>query len=343
MRRIFFSTFFAMTILSSFVLQTSAQIWTPPPSVVMCNYKDSVFVALSEGQNSKVYNFVRENARIDASTAIYNAQINATGKSFRDYSPVTAMIQYREGVLTAFTKVIIDRRYSSRIYWSPSGRNLGDENNGSPIVYEGDSPVTAMLPYKNGVLVALTNVGNKSNWNQIDFYDNWDITKPGKLQTGGRKVDDGESQVTAMISYKNGILVAMNNVLNSPRRYRVHWCDNFDPNGSKTIGQCETVYDGMSPVTAMLPYNNGVPTAFTNNRDEGLGANVVYFSPDGKNLGNQPNNIKYIGTQPVIAFSLRPVSGTRPESIITAFPNWIQLTIKGESLNAGENVYGYPR
>src|SRR5437764_1301289 len=58
-------------------------------------------------------------------------------------SPITAMVLHNGGVLTAFTNAGPN---GYRVHWSPNGQNLGS----GPPVYDGSSPVTAMIPYKGG-------------------------------------------------------------------------------------------------------------------------------------------------------------------------------------------------
>ena len=72
-----------------------------------------------------------------------------------------------------------------RIYFSPNGENLG----GGAVVYDGSSPVTAMIPHEGGVLTAFANAGG--NGHRIWFSPN------------GRGLGDGELRydeppVTAM-------------------------------------------------------------------------------------------------------------------------------------------------
>lgn len=340
MRKSLIYAFLAMTILLIFVPQTDALF--REKSIVMCPYKDSILVALGEGKNYRAYNFEKGLARVEASQIVYEGN-----------SPITAMIPYKEGVLTALTNVE-NKGNLSRIHWSKDGRNLGNAAY-SPVVYEGNSPVTALLPYKNGVIVAMYNVGNRAGWNEIHYYDNWDPTKGDKLQKSDpHTIDAGASEVTAMIAYENGILVAFKNVENNKKLNSVHSCDCFDPNKynakngkSRTIGGCHKVYIGNSPVTAMINYKNGVLTALTNHNN-GENDNRVYFSPDGESVGNQSNtNIRYpyrgiggIANAPVYAFAIRG------DYLLTAFRNWQgidQVVIKSTNvegnLAAGDTVY----
>ena len=83
------------------------------------------------------------------------ARMSAIGGSAVDYyagsSAVTAMIPYKNGVLTAFARGPGDHV----IHWSEDGKKLGG---GSAVdYYAGNSAVKAMIPYKNGVLTAFSN------------------------------------------------------------------------------------------------------------------------------------------------------------------------------------------
>ena len=59
---------------------------------------------------------------------------------------MTAMIPFNGGVLTAFSNASGNPTLH-RIHWSQDGSNPG----GGPVVYEGVSPVTAMVPHAGGV------------------------------------------------------------------------------------------------------------------------------------------------------------------------------------------------
>jgi len=92
---------------------------------------------------------------------------------------------------------------------------------------------------------------------------------------------------------EGGVLTAFSNVAGKGRFYRVHW----SPDG-KGLGKGPIVYEGVSPVTAMIAYGGGVLTAFT--RCEGK-PNLcrIHWSPAGKGLGKGP--IRYEGVSPVTA------------------------------------------
>jgi hypothetical protein len=66
--------------------------------------------------------------------------------------------------------------------------------------YDGSSPVTAMIPYREGVLVAFTHAGGNGNriWYSPD----------GKNLGGGELRYDGGTLVRAMLAYKDGVFTA---------------------------------------------------------------------------------------------------------------------------------------
>ena len=92
-----------------------------------------------------------------------------------------------------------------------------------------------------------------------------------------------------MAPYGSGVLVAYSNA--GGNGYQI-W---FSPNG-RGLGGGQLVYDGSSPVTAIIPYKGGVLTAFTN---AGPNGNRIHWSPNGQNLGGGP--IMYDGGSPVVA------------------------------------------
>jgi hypothetical protein len=185
-------------------------------------------------------------------------------------SPVTAMIAYQGGVLTAFTRT----PGGNRIHWSANGESLGS----GPIRYEGSSPVTAMIGYRNGVLTAFANApgGNRIHWS------------PNGENLGGGPVHyQGASPITAMIPYQGGVLTAFTR---TPGGNRIHW----SPNG-ENLGAGPVRYQGSSPVTAMLAYQGGVLTAFAH----APGGNRIHWSQNGENLG--AGEIRYEGGSPITA------------------------------------------
>jgi hypothetical protein len=105
----------------------------------------------------------------------------------------TAMIPYKGGVLTAFTRAGSN---GNRIHWSPNGQNLG----GGPMVYDGGSPVVAMTPYGDGVLTAFTNAG--PNKDRIHW------SSDGQNLGGGEIRYDGSTVVRAMLAYNRGVFTA---------------------------------------------------------------------------------------------------------------------------------------
>jgi hypothetical protein len=150
------------------------------------------------------------------------------------------MAPYGGGVLVAFSNA---GGNGYRIWFSPNGRGLG----GGQLLYDGSSPVTAMIPYKGGVLTAFTRAG--PNGNRIHWSPN------GQNLGGGPIMYDGGSPVVAMIPYGEGVLTAFTNA--GPNKNRIHW----SPDG-QNLGGGEIRYDGSTVVSAMLAYSGGVFTAF---------------------------------------------------------------------------------
>jgi hypothetical protein len=251
----------------------------------------------------------------------------ASGRVFyQGSSPVSAIISFARGVLTAFRNAGPN---GNRIHWSPNwdpahseGQNLGN----GPIVYDGSSPVTAMIPFQRGVLTAFTYAG--PNGNRIHW------SPDGKNLGGGSIVYDGGSPVTAMIPFRNGIFAAFTRA--GQNGNRIHWSPDWNPDRSdgRNLGAGQIVYDGSSPVTAMIAFQQGVLTAFTR---AGQNGNRVHWSSDGQNLGGGP--VVYDGGSPVTAMvSFR-------NGVLTAFTfagssgNRIHWSSNGQNLGGGPIVY----
>ena len=184
-----------------------------------------------------------------------------------------------------------------------------DRSGDGPVVYDGISPVTAILPFGNGVLVAFSNSGGNPNSHGIVWNPNW---TPADIDLGqGVNVYSGISPVKALLAYNGGILAAFSNVAGNPDRYSIVWNPDWTP-ADTNLGIGVAVYDGISPVTAIASFNGGVLTAFSNaagnpNRYR------IHWSPDGQNLGEGP--VVYDGTSPVTAIA--SVNG----GVVTAFSN----------------------
>jgi hypothetical protein len=185
-------------------------------------------------------------------------------------------------LLTAFSNVGSDSQLC-RVHFSPDGTALG----GRFPLYEGASPVSAMMPYGGGMLVAFRNAGG--NGNRIWF-------SPDENHLGGGELwYDGTSPVTAMIPYGGGILVAFSRA--GGNGYRI-W---FTPdNGQRPLhlGGGELWYDGSSPVTAMIAYGGGILAAFS---DAGGNGYRIWFTPDSGHLHLGGGQHWYDGSSPVTA------------------------------------------
>lgn len=248
--------------------------------------------------------------------------VRARNVRYEGVSPITAMIPYQGGFLTAFTNVE-GKPYLNRVHWSTDGMNLGSGR----IVYEGVSPVTAMVPYKGGVLTAFTNVGGNPSLNRVHW------SPDGESLGGGPIRYEGISPVTAMTVYRDGVLTAFTNIAGNTGLNRIHWSADGDNLGGGPIR-----YEGISPVTAMAAFQGGVLTAFTNVAGN-PSLNRVHWSVDGENLGGGP--IRYEGISPVTAIV------AYRSGVLTAFTNVagiqalnrVHWSDNGEALGAGPVRY----
>jgi hypothetical protein len=162
-------------------------------------------------------------------------------------SPVTAMIPFAGGVLTAFTDVECTSAQPStslnRVHFSPDGNNLGSGS----IRYEGTMPVTAMMPFGGGVLIAFTGVPDSAGnptLNRVQF------SPDGNNLDQGSIVYEGQARVTAMIPFTSGVLTVFTNVpANQGNPNRVQ----FSADGTN-LESGPIIYDGTTPVTAIIPF-----------------------------------------------------------------------------------------
>ncbi len=219
-------------------------------------------------------------------------------------------------------------------------------------VYEGCSPITAMIPYNGGILIAFSNVECRSGLYRIHWTPpGTDLTEPGVNLGGGRVVYEGCSPVTAMIPYGGGVLTAFSNVGCNPSLHRIHWTPpgtNLDQQGVN-LGGGRIVYEGCSPVTALLEHNGGILAAFSN---VGCNRSVhrIHWTPSGTNLDLPGVNlgggrVVYEGCSPVRALA------SHEGGILAAFSNVecnpsvhrIHWTASGMNLDQpGVNLGGGP-
>jgi len=249
----------------------------------------------------------------------HRIRLNGCGEPahYEGYSPVSAMIPYAGGVLTAFSNAAQNQNLY-RVHWSPDGKNLG----AGPIRYEGFSRITAMIPYKDGVLTAFANAGGANNY-RVHWSPDGNDLGSGAIRY------EGHSAVIAMMPYAGGVLTAFGNAGGSSN-YRVHW----SPDGNN-LGSGSARYDGTSPITAMIPYNNGVLTAFSSVAGN-AGLHRVHWSPNGDHLGSGPP--RYEGCSPVTA--MIPYNG----GVLSAFSNagCVQNLNRVHWSRDGQNLGGGP-
>jgi hypothetical protein len=213
---------------------------------------------------------------------------------YQGFSPVTAMIAYHGGVLTGFSNCEGNPNLH-RVHWSSDGNNLGGPHP-STIRYQGVSPVTAMLPYNGGVLTAFSNCEGNPRLHRIHWSsDGNDLGGPDPSTIRYQ----GVSPVTAMIAYHGGVLTGFSNCEGNPNLHRVHWSSDGNNLGGPHPSTIR--YQGVSPVTAMIPYNGGVLTAFSNCEGNPR-LHRIHWSSDGNNLGGpHPSTIRYEGPSRVTA------------------------------------------
>jgi hypothetical protein len=157
----------------------------------------------------------------------------------------------------------------ARIHFSTTGElGVGD------IVYDGGSPVRAMIEHNGGVLTAFANCGPFQSQPAQAACIHWSPNgqpaqaacihwSPNEQGLGaGQREYGGSSPVTAMTAYNSGVLTAFANCGPFQSQPAEPACIHWSPNG-QGLGAGPRVYGGSSFVTAMLGHGNGVLTAFT--------------------------------------------------------------------------------
>ena len=135
------------------------------------------------------------------------------------------------------------------VHWSEDGQHLGS----GPRVYEGGSPVSAMVAYKGGVLTAFAICGPP---NPVPYCVHW--SEDGQHLGSGPRVYAGYSAVTAMVAYKGGVLTAFADW--GPcddQPYCIHWSED-----GQHLGSGPRAYAGSYFVGSILPLGGGILTAF---------------------------------------------------------------------------------
>src|ERR1700722_15339239 len=79
------------------------------------------------------------------------------------------------------------------------------------------------------------------------------------IMPGAPSISAAENDQNKLPVVEDGVLTGFAHAQGDRNKYRVH----FSPDG-KNLGSGEIRYEGISPVTAMIPYSGGELTAFTN-------------------------------------------------------------------------------
>jgi hypothetical protein len=177
-------------------------------------------------------------------------------------SPITAMIAYRGGMLTAFARAGAPGQH--RIHWTPphpagpASMRLGE----GPVVYQGDSGVVAMTTFLSvgerwpGVFTAFVRP------NVIHYAA--PANDPAGMYLGaGPEVYKGGSPIAAMTTFvePNQVSVFTGFTNAGPNGHRIHW-SGYGVASHFSLGGGDPPYDGRSPVLAMAQFQGGLLTAF---------------------------------------------------------------------------------
>jgi hypothetical protein len=249
-----------------------------------------------------------------------------TAQVYSGPTQVVDMIVYNGGVMTCFS--------DGTIYSSPDGYNLKGGGHTTQS-YGGPTVVVALIPYQTGVIVSFED--------EITFYspdgNNLHSTTGTTQQLGvpsGGSVKNlaiyGANVITVFVAYSGDTQIYISNGTNltyqqvfSGFTYGVQPIVAYGSSGfllavqlmgtneiwlgsgTQNLASAQVVYTGTSMVTAMVPYNSGIMTAF----DDG----TVYYSPDGTNLKGGGSTVQVYGPGPLAVSLVAYGSG-----VITAFP-----------------------
>src|SRR5262249_13143558 len=108
------------------------------------------------------------------------------------------------------------------------------------------------------------------------------------------------------VKLQSGSVLTAFSQAGGPNLYRVHW----SADGTQ-LGSSWPLYEGATRVVAMIPYQDGVLTAFANSN--------VHWSPDGFNLGSGPSRSP--GTTPIVAMIPYRDRALNIDGVLTAFAN----------------------
>lgn len=143
--------------------------------------------------------------------------------------------------------------------------------------------ITAMTPYRDGLLTAFSNSGNG---HRIWFSEHDQDPGTGSLRY------EGSSPVRALAAFQDGVLVGLTNAGGLGERI---W---FSADGFG-LGAGELVYDGSSPVGGLLPINN--EAVLTSLSRAGKFGNRIHLDTERTQLGR--GKIAYEGGAAVLAMA----------------------------------------
>jgi hypothetical protein len=226
-------------------------------------------------------------------TVSYGGNVRARHNPTDPVVRIHTVIPYDQGVFS-----LIDKSPGTRVRYSPDGRNLVGGGN-TIVVYDGQADVTAMLVHRGGVLTAF--MGLVGKWKGFGVYFSPDGLN---LDGGGatRLVYSGLGIVSKFLEHRTATnskrviaeFVGTHFTGRDPKPWGIHSSSIADYALIRT-GVTAKVYDGKGRVAHMIPYLNGVITAFENASQDRSWS--TYYSRDGFGIGGGHNTIR-VYTQP---------------------------------------------
>lgn len=183
-------------------------------------------------------------------------------------------VTYNEGVLVAFREA---NSGDCVVRYSPDGLELASGSE----VYRGKSTVTAMIPYRRGVITAFRTPQGKT---RVHF------SADGKELNAGEPIYDGTATVTALSPFSEGVLISFVTC----QAGKCECVVRYSQDGRKDLASGEVVYRGASIPISMCPFRSGVATSFAAVGEEKRGRVIV---SDGKRLNE--GTLVYDGRAPV--------------------------------------------
>jgi hypothetical protein len=201
--------------------------------------------------------------------------------------------------------------------------------------YLGIPRIDAVAQVGSALVAAFYRPASGKSWGAYSSPDGTDLAGGGKTKRVYGNTPSEALRVDRMIPYQNGVITAFYNPSGGSGGGIYLSPDGNNLGGGGNTKLAYTRPAGMLRVDAMIPYQNGVVTAFYN--PSGGSGGGIYFSPDGNNLGGG-GNTRRVGSSGVRVDALLSYG----KGLLTAFyshrsgDSWgVYLSPDGQNLAGG--------